>query len=82
MFLLLKQSSFISRLTLSYSIELNVDNDVLNDESDIVINVINALKEQYKRKMKREHWIDLYYNCPVLYNFINRSIYLYRILIN
>jgi superfamily II DNA helicase RecQ len=80
----LRLSSSTSRLAQSHSAEAGVDSDVPDDESDVAIGDIdgNVPEEQRRRKTEKERRTDLYNDSPALYNLVNRSTCLRRILMD
>ncbi|KAH7119347.1 ATP-dependent DNA helicase [Dactylonectria macrodidyma] len=79
-----KRSSGTSRLARSCSAELGVEGDIPDDESDVAVDVIDydVPEEQRRRKTDRERRTDLYSDSPALFNLVNRSACLRRILMD
>jgi hypothetical protein len=79
-----RRPSSSSRLARSYSAEVGVDCDPLDNESDVATGDIDCdvRDEQRKRKTERERRTDLYNDSPALYNLVNRSTCLRRILMD
>lgn len=73
-----------SRLARSYSAKAGVDGDVPGEESDVAKGEIgcNIVEEPSRRKTERERRTDLYNDSPALFNLVNRSTCLRRILID
>jgi Helicase conserved C-terminal domain len=73
-----------SRLARSYSAEAGVDGDIPDEESDVAIDEIDCdmAEEPCRRKTERERRTDLYSDSPALFNFVNRSTCLRRILMD
>ncbi|KAH7308925.1 ATP-dependent DNA helicase [Stachybotrys elegans] len=82
----LRRSSDMSRLaqSQSHSPDPGVDSDIPDDESDVAADAIeyDAPGEQRRRKTERERRADLYNDCPALFNLVNRSACLRRILMD
>jgi hypothetical protein len=80
----LRRSSSTSRLAQSHSTEAGVDSNILDDESDIAIVDIdgNLPEEHRRRKIEKERRTDLHNDSPALYNLVNRSTCLRRILMD
>ncbi|EFY94592.1 DEAD/DEAH box helicase [Metarhizium robertsii] len=78
----LRRPSCTSRLAQPCPVEPEVDGDVPDDEFDVVVDVIDVPEEQRGRETERERRTDLYNDCPALYNFVNRSACLRRILMD
>jgi hypothetical protein len=74
----------MSRLARSYSAEVGVDSDIPGEESDVTEGEIDCdmAEEPCRRKTEREHRTDLYNNSPALFNLVNRSTCLHRILMD
>ncbi|KAF1813568.1 hypothetical protein P152DRAFT_448860, partial [Eremomyces bilateralis CBS 781.70] len=80
----LRRPSNTSRLAQSYSADPGVGGDILDDESDIAVDAIkyDIPGEQHRRKTERERRTDLHDDCPALFNLVNRSACLRRILMD
>jgi hypothetical protein len=73
-----------SMLTRSYSAEAGVDGDIPDEESDVAVGEIDCdmAEEPCRRKTERERRTDLYNDSPALFNLVNRSTCLRRILMD
>jgi helicase-like protein/RAD3-like DEAD/DEAH box helicase len=73
-----------SRLARSYSAEAGVDGDIPDEESDVAVGEIDCdmAEEPCRRKTERERRTDLYNDSPALFNLVNRSACLRRILMD
>jgi hypothetical protein len=80
----LRRSSSTSRLAQSYSADAGVDGAGPDDESDVAVGDIDGdvPEEQRRRKTEKERRTDLYNDSPALYNLVNRSTCLRRILMD
>jgi superfamily II DNA helicase RecQ len=79
-----RRPSRTSRLTRSNSAETGVDGDISDNESDIAVGDIDGdmPEEQRRRRTEKERRTDLYNDSPALYNLVNRSTCLRRILMD
>ncbi|KAH6985215.1 P-loop containing nucleoside triphosphate hydrolase protein [Ilyonectria destructans] len=79
-----RRSSGTTRLARSCSAELGVEGDIPDDESDVAVNVIDydVPEEQPRRKTDRERRTELYSDSPALFNLVNRSTCLRRVLMD
>ncbi|KAH8586980.1 ATP-dependent DNA helicase [Bisporella sp. PMI_857] len=79
-----RRPSGISRLARSDSAEVEVDSDVPDNESDVALGDIDGVvpEEQRRRKTEKERRTDLCHDSPALYNLVNRSTCLRRILMD
>jgi hypothetical protein len=73
-----------SRLARSYSVEAVVDGDIPDEESDVAFGEIDCdmAEEPCRRKTERERRTDLYNDSPALFNLVNRSTCIRRILMD
>ena len=73
-----------SKLARSYSAEAGVDGDVAGEESDVAEGEIGCdmAEEPSRRKTEKERRTDLYNDSPALFNLVNRSTCLRRILMD
>ncbi|PVH69827.1 hypothetical protein DL98DRAFT_541306 [Cadophora sp. DSE1049] len=73
-----------SRLARLYSAEAGVDGDIPDEESDVAIGEVDCgiAEEPCRRKTESERRTDLYNDFPALFNLVNRSTYLRRILMD
>ncbi|KAF1809282.1 ATP-dependent DNA helicase [Eremomyces bilateralis CBS 781.70] len=80
----LRQPSDTSQLAQSYSTDPGVGGDIPDDESDVAVDAIkyDIPGGQHRRKTGRERRTDLYNDCPALFNLVNRSACLRRILMD
>lgn len=80
----LRRLSATTGLAQSCPAEPVVDDDIPDDESDVVVDVIDPDMpgEQRKHKTDRARRTDLYNDCPALFNLVNRSTCLRRILMD
>jgi hypothetical protein len=71
-------------LARSYSAEAGVDGDIPDEESDVAVDEIDydMAEEPCRRKTERERRTDLYNDSPALFNFVNQSTCLRRILMD
>ncbi|KAF1808517.1 ATP-dependent DNA helicase [Eremomyces bilateralis CBS 781.70] len=80
----LRQLSYTSQLAQSCPVEPEAESDVPDHEADVAVDAIDygVPEDQRKRKTQRERRTELYNDCPALYNFVNRSNCLRRILMD
>ncbi|KAH7109135.1 ATP-dependent DNA helicase [Dactylonectria macrodidyma] len=80
----LRRLSATTGLAQSCSAEPVVGGDIPDYESDVAVDVIDCdvPGEQRRRKTDRERRTDLYNDCPALFNLVNRSSCLRRILMD
>src|SRR5258706_5541910 len=80
----LRRSSSTSRLAQLYSAEAGVDSTVPDDESQVAIEEIDCdmAEKPCRPKPERERRTDLYNDSPALFNLVNRSACLRRILMD
>ncbi|PVH68290.1 ATP-dependent DNA helicase [Cadophora sp. DSE1049] len=79
-----RRPSGMSKLARSDSAEVGVDGDIPDNESDVAVGDIDGVvpEEQRRRKTEKERRTDLYHDSPALYNLVNRSTCLRRILMD
>lgn len=79
-----RRPSSTSRLARSYSLEAGVDSDIPDNESDVAVGDMDGdvPEVQCRRKTEKERRTDLYNDSPALYNLVNRSTCLRRILMD
>ena len=79
-----RRPSGTSRLARSYSVESGVDSDIPDNESDVAVGDMagDVPEVQRRRKTEKERRTDLYNDSPALYDLVNRSTCLRRILMD
>jgi superfamily II DNA helicase RecQ len=79
-----RRPSGMSRLARSDSVEAGVEGNIPDNESDVAVGDIDGVvpEEQRRRKTEKERRTDLYNDSPALYNLVNRSTCLRRILMD